>query len=101
MSRVPVGQCDKCKPDCDSTTYSYSATASPFRRCDFKNLGISDLCNFDTMLNPPIWGNLVAQQYLNETNSIPKYVSSLYTSNIRKHVTSRNEGNQVPFLYFS
>ena len=29
----------------DRVHYSASATAAPFRRCDFKNLGLSKLCD--------------------------------------------------------
>ena len=34
-----------CLPDCDETLYSASVSASPFRACDSKNVGLTDLCD--------------------------------------------------------
>lgn len=52
---------DQCRPDCRGTTYETKITAVPFRRCDNKNLGISNFCNVEASdgLNPPIYGNQV------------------------------------------
>ena len=57
-----------CLPDCEETHFKASASAAPFRGCDFKNFGISPLCNISTeegaeTLNPPIWGASVIEQY--------------------------------------
>ena len=45
-------------------------SAASFRVCDFKNFGISDLCNFGASggsgsltLDPPMWGAGVIEQY--------------------------------------
>ena len=95
MSEVPDNECDKCLPDCNSLTYTHSATAAPFRRCDFKNLGTSDLCNFDSKLDPPIWGQLVKEQYLKELSNVPWYVGQNWTTNLRSHVITKNQKSQV------
>ena len=81
MENIPDGQCDKCLPDCSTTLYHASVTAAPFRRCDYKNLGISYLCNFDEKIDPPIWGQQVLDQYFNDLNVddsslLPDYIRS-------------------------
>ena len=53
-----------------------------FRRCDYKNLGVSFLCNFEEQIQgqqiqPPIWGQNVLKQYLDEINEVPDYLESL------------------------
>ena len=55
MSSIPYETCNYCLPDCTTTMYSSSVTAAPFRRCNYKNLGVSFLCNFDETIQPPIW----------------------------------------------
>ena len=81
MENIPDSQCDKCLPDCSTTLYHASVTAAPFRRCDYKNLGISYLCNFDEKIDPPIWGQQVLDQYFNDLNVddsslLPDYIRS-------------------------
>ena len=55
MSSIPYETCNYCLPDCSTTMYSSSVTAAPFRRCNYKNLGVSFLCNFEETIQPPIW----------------------------------------------
>ena len=50
MMCLLVNQCflsptKHCLPDCDETLYSASVSASPFRSCDSKNVGLTDLCD--------------------------------------------------------
>ena len=82
MNSIPYDACDSCLPDCSTTLYTASVTAAPFRRCDYKNLGVSFLCNFEDQIqgkqiHPPIWGESVLNQYLDEINTIPDYLQSL------------------------
>ena len=61
-----------CLPNCEETTYTATVSAAPFRRCDFKTLGLNPLCNpagfdakeggFDGM-DPPMWGTSTLTQY--------------------------------------
>jgi len=44
--------CDECLPDCNSTKYSVTTTALPFRQCDSKNLNLSPLCDLKIPLSP-------------------------------------------------
>ena len=84
MDNIPDGHCNKCLPDCSTTLYHASVTAAPFRRCDYKNLGISHLCNFDLNMNPPIWGQQVLEQYKEETTEIPDYIRQKVKSQFRE-----------------
>ena len=70
-----------CLPDCEETQYTYSVSAAPFRGCDFKNLGLTSLCDVGggfggggfggggggsaglAGLSPPMWGARVIRQY--------------------------------------
>ena len=66
--------------------YSQTVTAVPFRRCDNKNLGISEMCDFsaagtDGFANPPIFGYQVMAEYGGE---LPSYLKGQYESNIRR-----------------
>ena len=63
-----------CLPNCEDTTYTASVSATPFRRCDFKTLGLNPLCDpghigdteggggFQNM-NPPIWAEKAYEEY--------------------------------------
>ena len=72
-----------------------------FRRCDYKNLGVSFLCNFEEQIQgqqiqPPIWGQNVLKQYLDEINEVPEYLESLArNSNKRLFADEQASGNQI------
>ena len=86
MSIAPPNLCDFCTPDCEKTLYRASVTAAPFRRCDYKNLGTSQLCNFEDKLNPPIWGQQVLSQYSSEAeDGVPDYISKAIITNMRRY----------------
>ena len=83
MQDVPQDVVKDCLPDCEATDYSVSTSAAPFRRCDHKSLGLSTLCTFEGAINPPIWGQSVIDQYIDELGEVPQYVSKNYSTNIR------------------
>ena len=83
MQNVPQKEVKNCLPDCEATDYSVSTSAAPFRRCDHRALGLSTLCTFNEPINPPIWGQSVIDQYIDEMGEVPRYVSDNYTTNIR------------------
>lgn len=95
MQRVPSGDCDYCLPDCRTTIFSASVTAAQFRRCDYKNLGVSFLCNFEENIEPPIWGKSVIDQYRSEIDDIPEFVSQIVRSNERQYVNPRASGVEM------
>ena len=66
-----------------------SVTAAPFRRCNYKNLGVSFLCNSEDQIqgkqiHPPIWEESVLNQYLDEIITIPDYLHSLLRHSNKK-----------------
>ena len=72
MDKIPVAYYSHCLTDCSGITYHAKVTAAPFSRCDFKNIGVSDLCNFDVKLSPTIWGESVMDQYKEELEKSSK-----------------------------
>ena len=52
FNNVPDDQCPHCLPDCSSVIYDPTITAIPFRRCDFRNFGVSNLCKLDDPFLP-------------------------------------------------
>ena len=60
MRRAPP--CSHCLPDCESTIYTSSVSATPLRRCDTKNIGMTPLCSFEEdMALPTIWSHQVTK----------------------------------------
>jgi hypothetical protein len=55
FNNVPDTECSKCLPDCNTVTYEPAVTAVPFRRCDFRNLGVTPLCNLEGYNLPEPW----------------------------------------------
>ena len=50
----------------------------PFRRCDYKNLGVSYLCNLNDLdlPEPRIWGKQVIEEYENRGNGqLPWFIA--------------------------
>jgi hypothetical protein len=61
---IPTDQCNYCLPDCSRTIYYYTASSQPFRKCDEKNFGVSELCNLEmtnSLPQPQIFGTQVVQ----------------------------------------
>jgi hypothetical protein len=73
---LPEDECDHCLPDCSETQFSTSVTLSPFRRCDYKNLGVSYLCNLNDpdLPEPRIWGYQVLDEYEERDGDVPDYI---------------------------
>jgi len=61
---VTADKCSHCLPDCESTIYTSSVSATPLRRCDTKNIGLTMLCKFngDVPL-PAVWSHQVLEEY--------------------------------------
>ena len=96
MKKTPSMTCDFCLPDCNTTMYTASVTAAPFRKCDYKNLGVSKLCSFDTKLSPPIWGQQVLSQYIDELpTGVPPYISNIVSTNRRNFADAKASGKPV------
>ena len=57
FEKVPSNACNQCLPDCESTIYEPSLSTVPFRKCDVRNMGVSQLCQLDdiTLPEPRIW----------------------------------------------
>jgi len=106
MEKMPHDVCKGCLPNCDETFYTSSVSAAPFRHCDFKNLGMTPLCDLgqdnedDTgfaSISPPIWGENVIEQYMVTSNAVPAYVSNSVKSNRRIYTSNDRQRNSAVF----
>ncbi len=77
---IPDDTCSYCLPDCSTTIYETSFTATPFKRCDSSNMGVSTFCRLDNtnLPFPTKVGRQVIDEYRN--NDLPKYVKSIESS---------------------
>ena len=46
---VPASACSYCLPDCNQVIYQPVISTSKFRGCDELNLGMTDLCSFNSL----------------------------------------------------
>ena len=86
MDETPHSNLKHCLPDCSTTVYRGSVTAAPFKKCNMKNLEVSFMCNFESDMNPPIWGEMVSDQYIKEMESLPSYIKDQVNSNYREYI---------------
>ena len=89
-----------CLPDCTKTIYEATVSAAPFRQCDHTNLGTSQLCDLeDVDMNPPIWQQLVQNEYISAQGDVPEFASptDARMSNTRKFVSSEEKQAHLVF----
>ncbi len=93
---LPHSDCAHCLPDCETTTYTATQSASAFRfaqlwsvegplchvtlsstcrSCDGRSLGMTDLCSFDTTLEPVRWSDKAYKLY--DPHSRPDYIEKI------------------------
>ena len=87
---------------CEETHYTVSVSATPFRQCSNKNLGLTRLCNLESAgdIDPPIWGASVLRQYtkggeVSDTNSIPDYITENVQTNERSYIAASEVNSSV------
>ena len=93
---IPDDQCDFCLPDCSETQYTTSTTVVPFRRCDYKNLGVSYLCDLNdlNLPEPRIWGSQVIEEYSNRGNGeLPWFIKEQVCTLWRYRLSSFQGGD--------
>ena len=95
MEETPYNTLKHCLPDCSTTVYHGSVTAAPFKKCNMKNLEVSFMCSFESGMNPPIWGEMVSDQYMKEVKSVPKYIEDQVHSNLRNHIGTETYSLQL------
>ena len=90
FSNVPDDKCKECLPDCDTVIYEPSVSTIPFRRCDFRNLGVSPLCNLDDILlpEPQIWAKQVLDELsASKDNQLINQINYRIKSSQRRYFT--------------
>ena len=99
MQNIPDDSCNACLPDCNHTEIQASVSAAPFRRCDYKNVGISSLCSLETKgaPSPPKWGQNVLTEYKSRSavGDVPPYVTNQVKNNRRKLVSAEHEMKEI------
>ena len=82
QNEVPSEECNYCLPDCIRTIYTQSVTTQPFRRCDERNLYLTNLCtmDLDKITKPEIWGRQVIDQFMKSLGKIPTYLNNVESS---------------------
>ena len=100
-----MSRCSHCLPDCSSTMYDSSVTTAPFRRCDYKNLGVSPLCSLNSDIQPQIWSENLFKEYASADTELPEYVTNLvgdrtYPRTNKRHYV-HNQGQDVDEIVFS
>ena len=104
MKNISQSKCGHCLPDCTTTVYDSSVTAAPFRKCNFKNLGVSPLCHLSSTIQPQIWSESMLAEYEDKKEPIPEYVTRRVgdrtnsRTNIRYYV--HQHGNQDDEIVF-
>jgi hypothetical protein len=85
MQNVPENQCNYCLPDCIRTTYKQAVTTQTFRRCDERNMYLSDLCVMDleNVTKPQIWGRQIIEQYVRRNKTLPASLTNKIQSSKR------------------
>ena len=82
QNEVPLDVCNYCLPDCRRTIYSQSVTTLPFRRCDERNVELTNMCSVlnKNVPKPEIWGRQVIDHFMNLTGKIPDFLSNVTSS---------------------
>ena len=59
MKQTPQANCLYCLQDCETTSYSLTASSATFRPCNTLNAGLTRLCKYQDYPSPPIWSQEV------------------------------------------
>ena len=85
MQNIPSDICRYCQPDCTRTVYDHKITTQPFRRCDERNLDLTDFCKIDLdgSISPQIWAQQVMDDFVEKKGEVPMYLLPQLESSIR------------------
>ena len=100
MSSTPENECLNCLPDCSKTIYDATVSTAPFRQCDHTNLGASSLCDLNEIdMNPPIWSELVQNEYREANGKVPEYAlpNNKRMPNTRRYVATKEKEDALVF----
>jgi hypothetical protein len=74
----------KLTADCNRVIYEKDISIQPFRMCDEKNFGMSDLCTLQASdIRPQIWGKQILDQLSASTKINITQVNTIVKSNQR------------------
>ena len=72
-------QCAHCLPDCEATTYTATASSTPIRRCDSRNLNLNPFCRLDSTAQLAPWLEDVREKYKDSNGdvTVPAYLTGI------------------------
>ena len=73
LRRAPRSECQDCLPDCQTTSFSLSASSAPFRPCSSLNRGLSKLCKYSSDISPAMSSEQILQEY-SHLQKVPRYL---------------------------
>ena len=100
VAEVPSEKCSHCLSDCEVTNYEARISTAFLRMCDHTNIGSSSMCNMqDITMNPPMWSNLVTNEYKVAKGDVPEFArpSPKRLSNIRPYVQRPGQKETLAF----
>ena len=108
MKNVSQSKCGHCLPDCTATVYDSAVSAAPFRKCNFKNLGVSPLCHLDSTIEPQIWSESLLAEYESLSDKSGEAIPAYVTQKVGERTSSRtnlryyvhNNGDQDSEIVF-
>lgn len=94
---VPDSECSKCLPDCNKIIYEPSITIVPYRKCDYRNIGVSPLCNFDYrhLPEPWIWAKQLLEEIAREGKSNQTFFRRLNIVSSERKVATNLQPDSV------
>ena len=98
---VPDSECYNCLPDCNKIVYEPSITIVPYRKCDYRNIGVSPLCNFDFrhLPEPWIWARQLLEEVALEGKSNLTLFRRLNIVSSERNVATNLQPNNMFNLY--
>ena len=73
LRRAPRSECRDCLSDCQTTSFTLSASAAPFRTCTDLNKGLSNLCKYSSSMSPSMSSEQILQEY-SHLEEVPEYI---------------------------
>lgn len=92
-------RCSHCLPDCQRTVYQTKVSTQAFRKCDERNLGMTQFCNmekFASLPKPQIFGQQVLDEF-KFMNISAGYLKGI-VSNVRDYYSREAKRNTFHFV---
>ena len=89
LRKAPRSECTECLSDCQTTSFTLSASSAPFRPCTDLNKGLSNLCKYSSSISPAMSSEQILQEY-SHLEEIPEYIEKFKAEDSSKRVFSED-----------